>query len=307
MCKLRVFVLTAIAAASLGAFIVSAGFAYAAVDVVASTPELASIVRYIGGSKVSVYSIVKPGQDYHFVEPRPSDVARVAKADLVVRVGLDMDLWLDALLDAAANRKVRRGGIGYVDASDGIARLEVPEGKVTGASGEIHIYGNPHYYYDPLNAKIIARNIFEGLARVAPGDKPYFQQNYDKFADEIDQRMKSWQRKLTPYRGKPVVTYHRSASYFISRFGLKYFGQLEPKPGIPPSPSHVSDLIRRMKQSNVKALVVESIYPKRFSDLIARETGIKYEVVPYSVGTMGTKDYFDLIDAWVEKFAAALR
>ncbi len=277
-----------------------------AVNVVTSTPELASIVRYVGGSKVSVYSIARPDQDYHLVEPRPSDVSRIARADLVVRVGLDLDLWLDALLNAAANPKVRRGSAGYVDASRGIDRMEVPKGKVTGASGDIHIYGNPHYYYDPLNAKIIARNIYEGLTRVLEGDKEYFQKNYNNFVDEIDRHMKAWQQKLAPHKGKPVVTYHKSASYFIRRFGLRYFDQLEPNPGIPPSPSHISQLIRRMKEENVKALVVESIYPKRFPDLVAREVGIKYQVVPYSVGSMGTKTYFDLIETWVDKFVNAL-
>ncbi|MDH7602315.1 MAG: metal ABC transporter substrate-binding protein [Armatimonadota bacterium] len=278
----------------------------AAVDVVASTPELASIAKYVGGSKVTVYSIAKPDQDYHLIEPRPSDVSRIAKADLVVRVGLDLDLWFDALLNAAANPKVRRGAAGYVDASRGVDRLEVPKGKVTGASGDIHIYGNPHYYYDPQNAKIIARNICEGLARVSARDRDYFEDNYKRFVDELEQHISKWQQRLKPYKGKPVVTYHRSASYFIRRFGLRYFGQLEPKPGIPPSPSHISQLIKHMKEENVKALVVESIYPKRFPDLVAREVGIKYQVVPYSVGSMGTKTYIDLIDAWVERFAKAL-
>jgi len=301
----RALVALNIAIVALSALIVTPT-AGADVNVVTSTPELASIARYIGGDKVSVYSIAKPDQDYHLIEARPSDVSRVAKADLVVRVGLDLDLWFDALANASGNRNVRRGGTGYVDASRGIARLEVPKGKITGASGEIHIYGNPHYYYDPENAKIIAENIRDGLTRVSPSNKTYFEQNYDRFVAEIDRYMKAWQRRLAPFKGKPVVTYHRSASYFIRRFGLRYFGQLEPKPGIAPSPSHISDLVRRMKQENVKALIIESIYPKQFANLVARETGVQYEIVPYSVGSMGTKTYFDLIDVWVEKFAKAL-
>jgi len=281
--------------------------AQAAVQIVAATPELAEIARRVGGDKVSVYSIAKPNQDYHTIEPRPSDVSRIARADLVVRVGMDLDLWLDALINASGNRSVRRGAPGYVDASIGIARLEVPKEPITGASGDIHIYGNPHYFYDPMNAKIIARNVLEGLSRVSPHDKALFEANYRRFADEIDRRTEEWQKQLAAYKGRPVVTYHKSAVYFLRRFGLKDFGQLEPKPGIPPSPAHVSGLIRRMKESNVTAMAIESIYPRRFPDLIARELGIKYVVVPYSVGSLGTKTYFDLIDAWVSKIKEALR
>ncbi len=274
---------------------------------VAATPELADIARQVGGDKVSVYSIAKPNQDYHVIEPRPSDVARIRRADVVVRVGMDLDLWLDALINASGNRRVRRGGPGYVDASIGIPKLEVPKEAVTGASGDIHIYGNPHYFYDPQNAKIIARNVLEGLARVAPEHKAVFQSNCERFVGEIDRRTDSWQKKLAPYKGRPVVTYHSSAIYFLRRFGLKDFGQLEPKPGIPPSASHVAGLIRRMKEHRVTAVVIESIYPKRFPDLIARETGVKYVVVPYSVGSLGTKSYIDLIEMWVDKYAEALR
>ncbi|MCX8052879.1 MAG: metal ABC transporter substrate-binding protein [Armatimonadetes bacterium] len=278
-----------------------------AIKVVAATPELADITKQIGGDKVSVYSIAKPNQDYHMIEPKPSDVARIAKADLVVRIGMDLDLWLDALINASGNRNVRRGGPGYVDTSVSITKLEVPKESVTGASGDIHVFGNPHYFYDPENSKFIARNILQGLARISPDDKSAFQKNYDRFVDEIDRLMEHWRKKLAPYKNRPVVTYHASAIYFLRRFDLENFGQIEPKPGIPPSASHVSSLIRRMKEHRVQAVVVESIYPKRFPELISRETGAKYVVVPYSVGSLGTKSYIDLIDMWVDKFTEALR
>ncbi len=287
--------------------VVFAGSAFAAIDVVASTPELADITRQVGGDKVSVYSIAKPNQDYHMIEPRPSDVSRIARADMVVRIGLDLDMWLDALSNAAGNSKVRKGGAGYVDASAGIARLEVPRESITGASGDIHVYGNPHYFYDPDNGKIIAHNVMEGLIRVSPGSKSVFKNNYARFADEIDKRVAQWQRDLAPYKGRPVVTYHQSSIYFLHRFGLKSFGTLEVKPGIPPSASHVSGLIRRMKDDHVTAMAIESIYPKRFPDLITRETGAKCVVVPYSVGSLGTKSYIDMMDKWVSEYKNALR
>jgi zinc/manganese transport system substrate-binding protein len=287
--------------------IVLASSAMAAINVIASTPELADITKQVGGNKVSVYSIAKPNQDYHMIEPRPSDVSKIRRAGMVVRIGLDLDLWLDALMNAAGNTKVRKGAPGYVDASVGIKRLEVPSEQITGASGDIHVYGNPHYFYDPENGKIIAHNVLEGLIRVSPGNKSAFQSNYDRFAAIIDERTTAWQKELAPYRGRPVVIYHASAIYFIRRFGLVQFGELEPKPGIPPSASHVSDLIKRMKDGHVKAMAIESIYPKRFPDLIARETGAKYQIVPYSVGSLGTKNYVDLIDMWVTKYREALK
>ncbi|MCL5103861.1 MAG: metal ABC transporter substrate-binding protein [Armatimonadetes bacterium] len=281
--------------------------AVAAIDIVAATPELADITKQVGGDRVSVYSIAKPNQDYHMIEPRPSDVSRIARADMVVRIGLDLDMWLDALMNAAGNPKVRRGGPGYVDASVGIAKLEIPRESITGASGDIHVYGNPHYFYDPENGKIIAHNVLEGLIRVSPGNKAVFVSNYERFAKEIDHRTAAWQQELAPFKGKRVVTYHQSAIYFIRRFGLRGFGTLEVKPGIPPSASHVSGLIKRMRDEHVTAMAIESIYPRRFPDLIQRETGAKYVVVPYSVGSLGTKSYIDLIDMWVTRYKETLR
>jgi ABC-type Zn uptake system ZnuABC Zn-binding protein ZnuA len=286
---------------------VSISSASAAIDIVVATPELADIAKQVGGDKVSVYSIAKPNQDYHMVDPRPSDVSKISRADMVVRVGLDLDMWFDALMNAASNPKVRKGAPGYVDASAGISKLEIPRGSITGASGDIHVYGNPHYFYDPLNGKIIAKNILNGLERVSPRDKSAFRSNYDRFTKAIDDRTEVWKKDLAPYKGRPVVTYHKSAVYFLRRFELKDFGQLEPKPGIPPSASHISGLIKRMKDQHVKALAVESVYPMRFPNLITRETDAKCVVVPYSVGSLGTKSYIDMIGMWVDKYKEALR
>lgn len=281
--------------------------AVSAVDVVAATPELADIAKQVGGDRVSVYSIARPNQDYHVIDPRPSDVSRIARADLVIRVGMDLDMWMDALLNAAGNTRVRKGGPGYVDASVGISKLEVPRQQVSGASGDIHVYGNPHYFYDPENARIIARSVLQGLSRVSPGGKSDFEDNYTRFARTIDRKMDEWRRELAPFKGRPVVTYHQSATYFLQRFGLRGFATLEVKPGIPPSASHIAGIIRRMKEDKVTAVAVESIYPKRFPDLIKRETGADYVVVPYSVGSLGTKSYIGMIDLWVSRYTEALR
>lgn len=301
---MRIFMISMIVIAIIAALSLPA---FAAISVVAATPELADIAKQVGGDKVSVYSIAKPNQDYHMIEPRPSDVSKIARADVVIRIGLDLDMWLDALSNAAGNPKVRKGGAGYVDASTGITRLEIPRESITGASGDIHVYGNPHYFYDPANGKIIAHNVLEGLIRVSPANKSAFQANYQRFAATIDQRTAKWQQELAPYKGKNVVVYHDSAIYFLRRFGLKGFGTLEVKPGIPPSASHISDLISRMNDQHVTAMAVESIYSTRFPDLIRNKTKAKYVVVPYSVGAMGTKSYLDMIDMWVSKYKAVLR
>lgn len=281
--------------------------AHAAIEVVAATPELADIAREVGGNLVSVYSIAKPNQDYHMIEPRPSDVSRIAKAKVIVRIGLDLDLWFDSLINASGNRAVARGGAGYVDASVGIKKLQIPHEQITGASGDIHVYGNPHYFYDPLNAKFIAYNIALGLDRVSPGNAGTFNANYKRFMADIDEHMAGWTKELAPYKGRRVVIYHESAIYFLHRFGLTEFGTLEAKPGIPPSAAHVQNLISRMKASGIKTVLVESIYPRQFPDMVTRETNARLGITPYSVGSLGTKSYLDLISMWVRVYKQALQ
>ena len=278
----------------------------AAVNVVTTLPELASIAKEVGGSRVSVQSLAKPDQDYHRIEARPSDVRRVASAGLFVRAGMDLDMWADALINAARNSAVARGGKGYVDASRMIRKMEVPAGQITGASGDIHVQGNPHYWYDPGNAKVIAYQVLLGLRAVDPKGAAAYDANYKRFVSEVDRRIKGWEKELAPYRGRSVVSYHDEWVYFYKRFGMTPFGYLEPKPGIPPSANHVNNLIRRMKADRVKAVVVSSIYPMRFPQLLQREASASVVRVPYSVGSMGTKDYFSYIDAIVKGFKKAM-
>lgn len=280
--------------------------ALAATDVVVSIPELGAIAKAVGGNDISVFSVAKPNQDYHRIEPRPSDVARIAKADLVVRSGLSLDLWMDALMDAAGNRRLNRGGVGYVDASQNIPVIERPNESITGASGDVHPEGNPHYYYDPIYAKFVAQNVLRGLVRVDARNAASYRANFTRFSQTIDSRMNGWNAQLRPFRGQGVVTYHRNYNYFLRRFGLRQYGTLEPVPGIPPSARHVSQLIQNMKRDRVKAVVIESIYPRRFADVIKRETGVQYRVAPFSVSTMTETGYLNLIDTLVQRHRAAL-
>ena len=279
--------------------------ALAAITVVAATPDLADIAKQVGGDRVTVSSIARPNQDLHMIEPRPSDVLRTKRADLVVRVGLDLDLWMDALLNAAANRRVNRGAPGYVDASVGIRKLEVPREQITGASGDIHVYGNPHYWLDPLNGEIISANILEGLKRVSPADADYFERNRKRFVADLHAAVQRWQERMKPYRGRKIVIYHDAWPYFVQRFNLKVLGCIEPKPGIPPTASHIASLIERIKAEKQPVVIADAaFYSDKAANAIAARTGSKFVVIPSSVGgAKGANDYISLFDCIVDSLA----
>lgn len=277
----------------------------AAVKVVAATRDLADIAKRVGGDRVSVSSIARANQDLHMIEPRPSDVLQVKRADLVVRVGMDLDLWMDALLNAAGNGRVNRGTSGYVDASVGIRKLEVPREQITGASGDIHVYGNPHYWLDPLNGEVISANILQGLTRVAPADASYFAKNREAFVTELRAAVQRWQTALKPYRGRKLVTYHDAWPYFVKRFDLKVLDCLEPKPGIPPTASHIASLIARIKSEKQPVAIADAAYyPDKAAKTIAAKTGAKFVVIPSSVGgAKGADNYLSLFDCIVANLA----
>jgi ABC-type Zn uptake system ZnuABC Zn-binding protein ZnuA len=280
--------------------------AAAQLRVVATFPDLADIVKQIGGARVQVSALARPQDDFHLVTPRPSMALELSRAKLFVRVGMDLDLWADDLLTAARNAAILRGASGYVDCSVGIRRIEVPTGRVDPSMGDVHIYGNPHYLFDPVNAKVAARNILEGLKRVDPAQAQEYQRGYEAFVERVDDHLKRWQQTLSPYRGMPVVEYHKNLSYFLQPFGLQQLATLEPKPGIPPTPSHLREVVARMKNAGCKVILIEHFRPRRFPDAIARETGAKVVVLPAAVGAEGTTDYFSMIDAIVNRIAAAL-
>jgi zinc/manganese transport system substrate-binding protein len=280
--------------------------AAAQLRVVATFPDLADIVKQIGGARVQVSALARPQDDFHLVTPRPSMALELSRAKLFVRVGMDLDLWADDLLTAARNAAILRGASGYVDCSVGARKLEVPTGRVDPSMGDIHIYGNPHYLFDPANAKIAARNILEGLRRVDPANAQEYQRRYEAFVQRVDEHLNRWHQILAPYKGTLVVAYHKSLPYFLQRFGLQELATVEPKPGIPPSPGYLREVIARMKNTGCKVILIEHFRPRRFPDAIARETGAKVVVLPAAVGAEGTTDYFSMIDAIVNRIAAAL-
>lgn len=297
----RLALSTIVLAASMGA-----GGAQAKTSVVAAIPELGAIAREVGGDNVDVYSIAKANQDYHTVDPRPSDVARLARAKMVIRIGLGLDPWLNSLINATGNTALRPGGSGSVDGSDSIPTIEAPNESINGASGDVHPQGNPHYYYDPVYAVFAARNISKGLIRVDAAHASAYRAGYSRFRADMLARLKGWQSTLAPYRGKRVVTYHRNYNYFLRRFGLAQGGTMEPRPGIPPSARHINALLTTMKAQGTRAILIEGIYPTRYPDLVAKSVGSRAVVGPYSVTSMNPGAYADLIDRLVASAKQAL-
>jgi len=279
-------------------------------NVVASTEDLGSIAREVGGDKVSVTALAKGYQDPHFVEPKPSFILAVSRANLYIAVGRELEIgWLPPLLSSSRNAKIQPGSPGYLDASLNVHILEIPTGQVTRAMGDVHPLGNPHYWLEPGNGRLIAQAIRDKLAELSPGDKAYFAQRYDDFDKRLAAAEKRWDAAMAPYKGTKLVTYHRSWPNFMERFGLEVMGYVEPKPGIPPSPSHTLELIEDMKRQNVKLIVVEPYFDLKTPQAIANQIpGAKVVVLAPSVG--GEKqvtDYLQLFDYDVNLLAGALK
>ena len=281
--------------------------AWGKLRVVTTTTDLKWLTETVGGDLVDVESLSTGDQDIHFVEPRPSMVMKMKRADVLVRTGLDLDMWADSLVGAARNKKLAYGAPGYVDTSVGIELLQIPAGRVDAAMGDIHIYGNPHYWLDPANAVVITKNIMEGLARNDPRNAAVFAESREKFLAELDVKLKGWSGKAAGLRGMKLVTYHNSWVYFAKRFGLELFGNIEPKPGIPPPPAHLERLIAMMKEDKVRIIMAETYYPASGPKMVAEKTGAKLIIVPSSVGGVsGVKSYFDVFDLILDRLVEAV-
>ena len=263
-------------------------------NVITTIEDLASIAREVGGDRVTVESIARGYQDPHFVEAKPSFILKLQKADLLVVVGRELEIgWLPPLIQQSRNAKIQVGADGYLDASLQAQILEIPQGQITRAMGDVHPLGNPHYWLDPENGKRIAKQIVDKLARARAGDRAYFEQRLADFTSRLDAAEKRWLAQMAPYKGAKVVTYHRSFPNFAERFGLNIIGYVEPRPGIPPSPQHTLDLINEMKRQNVKLVLVEPYFDLKTPNAIGRETGAQVLVMPPSVG--GVKEVTDYI------------
>ncbi|MCG2711649.1 MAG: metal ABC transporter substrate-binding protein [Candidatus Omnitrophica bacterium] len=287
--------------------------AYSVTDrlqILTTTTDLKSIAEAVGGDKVKVDSICKGYQDPHFVEAKPSFMIKARNADLFIRAGLELEIGYEGLiLDGSRNPKIRIGQPGHLDASEGVNLMEVPTtAKVDRSMGDVHPMGNPHYWLDPLNARVIASNITRRLRKIRPEDADYFQNNLLEFHRKIDKKMLEWTKKLEPFKREAIAIYHRSWPYFANRFALEVGCELEPKPGIPPSPGHLKEVIDIIKQKNIRVILMEVFYDEKPARFVAGQTGAEVVIVPNSVG--GTKeamDYFSLIDTIIDKLVEALK
>src|SRR3989475_7408172 len=230
-------------------------------NVVTTTEDLAAIAREVGGDHITVDSIAKGYQDPHFVEAKPSFILKLQKANLLILVGRDLEIgWLPPLIQQSRNSKVQVGADGYLDASLQARILEIPQGQITRAEGDVHPLGNPHYWLYPENGKIIAREIFEAFVRFRPNDRGYFESRLNDFLNRLSDAEKRWVAIMAPYKGTKVVADHLSFPHFAERFGLGVVGYVEPKPGIPPTPQHTLDLLNDMKRMKVKLVLVEPYF-----------------------------------------------
>ncbi len=282
-----------------------AGNAYAALNIVTSTTDLASIASYIGKDKVNVTSISKGYQDPHFVEPKPSYMLLLKKADLYFVVGMSLETaWSPSLEQGSRNAAIMKGGASYVDCSIGIIPLEKPA-SVDKSLGDVHPGGNPHYHLDPENGRIIAKNIARALIKKDPENRAFYEKNLELFNKELTAREIKWLKAMKPFKGMKVVSDHKMWSYFVRRFGIDVISTIEPKPGITPSPAYTAKLIQNMKAQNVTLIIRTPYFDKKVTDMVARNSGARMLTLPSSVGgTDGATDYFKLFEYIISQLSA---
>jgi zinc/manganese transport system substrate-binding protein len=300
---------TTLAFVALGLVLLGAAPARAALNVVTTTQDMASIAQDVGGDKIKVTPLAKGYQDPHFVEAKPSFVLILNKANLLIVVGRDLEIgWLPPLITQSRNAKIQPGAEGYLDPSTSAKILEMPTGAITRAEGDVHPLGNPHYWLDPENGRRIAKAIEGKLSQMDPPNAAYYAQREADFEQRLVAAQQRWKAQMAPYKGLKVVTYHRSWANFADAFGLNVIGYVEPKPGIPPTPQHTLDVINAMKAQNVTIIMVEPYFDTKTPNSIASNTGAKVLVMPPSVGGVPpASDYFKLFDYDIDLLVGAIK
>jgi zinc/manganese transport system substrate-binding protein len=288
--------------------LVIAASAQAKIKVVATLPDLASLAREIGGDKVEVSAMAKATEDPHFVDARPSFVVQLREADVLIDGGAELEIgWLPPLLQNARNPKLEVGKPGRVEASLGVRLMNVPT-NVTRAAGDVHALGNPHFMTDPIIAKAVASHIAQSFSAIDPPNAAYYDANSKKFEATINAKLQEWGAAMLPFKGQSVVAYHDSWVYFAHRFGLNIDLFLEPKPGIPPSPSHLAEVIDKMKAQKIKAIIVEPFHDRKIAEKVASSTGAKVvDFAQYPGALPGTDTYAKMIDVLVARLSAAMK
>ena len=279
----------------------------AKVKVVGTLPVFASIAREVGGERVEVSRLVRPNQDPHFLDAKPTFVVALSQADLLLHGGLELEIgWLPPIVVQARNPKINPNTPGNVDLSQGNHLLEISQGKVDRSLGDVHPMGNPHTWFSPNNVKVMAVNISQHLSALDPEGKAYYAERLKTFVAALNQKIQQWEQQTAGFKGKKVITYHKSLSYFTDWTGLEVIDTVEPKPGIPPSSKHVDELLSEISNSQVKAILMESFYPSKVPEYLAEKAHIPLVQIPSDVGDEGTKGYFELMDRFIEKIKGAL-
>lgn len=280
----------------------------AQIRVVATTPDLAALAKEIGGDAIAVKALAKPTEDPHYVDAKPSHIVTLNRADILIEGGAELELgWLPPLLESARNARIAVGTPGRIVASQGIRMLEVPA-TFDRSRGDVHPYGNPHFLLDPLNAKIVAAQMADHFAQIAPQSASVFNVNRKRFDEAVDARLAEWQRQLAPYRGAKIVTYHKDFPYLAERFNLEVVATLEPKPGIAPSPAHLAEVITTMNAARARVILVQPYQNRKTAETVARHTNAVVLDTPQQPGALrGTETYFELMDYMVRTLANALQ
>ena len=267
-------------------------FLFGKVRIVSSTTDIADIVKIIGGDHVTVTSIARGNQDPHYVEILPSYMLKVRKADIYFMVGMELDLWAQQIIDGSRNRKVM-----VVDCSVEINKMEVPTGQIDASMGDIHRFGNPHYWLDPVNGILIARMVAEKLINHDSKNAEQYQSNLTQFENDLNSAISIWTKRFSDLRNKNIIFYHNSWPYFSKRFGLITVGFLEPKPGITPSPSQLNQVINQIKENEIEVIASESYFSDRAPKFIESKTNVITVKLAQSVGAIeGADSYINLFE-----------
>jgi ABC-type Zn uptake system ZnuABC Zn-binding protein ZnuA len=274
----------------------------AAIRVVATLPDIADLAQQVGGEKVTVDYIVRGNQNPHFVDVKPSYMMKLKSADLFLMIGMELEMWAQQIIDGSRNSRLN-----VVDLSKSIQKLDVPT-KLDASQGDVHRFGNPHYWLDPRNVKTILDEMVASFAKVSPDDEQYFRANVASYLKKLDAKIAEWEAMMKPFKGSKVITFHKSWTYFAAWLGLDVVDNVEPKPGIQPSPSHTAALIQKVRSGNIKAIVVEPFYDTSAPEQIARSSSAKVLRLTTSVGGVDeAKDYVSMMDYNIATLAASLK
>lgn len=275
--------------------------------IVATQTLFADIVKQIGKDKVEVKYIAQPKFNVHFIQPKPSDVRNVVKADLYVNAGLDLEAWSGPLLEAAGRPEFFSGAERNLDLSKGITILNPPTQPISRAQGDIHSFGNPHYNMNPENAKIMAETVLEKLKEIDPKNTSYYEENAKAFISHLEGKISEWKKLCADFKGQEIISYHEDIAYFADFLGLKAEQFIEPKPGIPPTPKHLEFLEEYVKANHIKAIVMPTYYPKDAAEKLSQRVGTKVVTICQNVGEIpGTDDTFSFFDYNFKQISEAL-